>query len=104
MEIEQTLDRVRCLQVCPYEDLRCAQICDRAASVGARHRGLPFYVPFNQAHCSSQWLPAVLPGDTPGAPLLGQYDGWWRNSLLDERLYETFRARQIALNGQPVYF
>ena len=40
---------VECLDVCPLDDVVCAQICSRAAAVGARGRGMPFYVPFRQA-------------------------------------------------------
>ena len=42
------MDVHECLQVCPLDSVACAKVCNRAAAVGARQRGLPFYVPFRQ--------------------------------------------------------
>lgn len=49
MERQDTTDVNECLRVCPLDSVACAKVCDRAAAVGARQRGLPFYVPFRQS-------------------------------------------------------
>ena len=49
MDGGDALGVVECLRVCPLDDAVCAHICNRAAAVGARRRGMPLYVPFRQA-------------------------------------------------------
>lgn len=48
MDTQDLVDVSECLDVCPLDPVACAHVCDRAAAVGARQRGLPFYVPFRQ--------------------------------------------------------
>ena len=53
------------MSVCPLDSVACAQICDRAAAVGARQRGLPFYVPFRQSKLEN-WT-TLFPGSPAGS-------------------------------------
>ena len=48
MDGEDATGVAECLRVCPLDDVVCAQVCARAAAVGARRRGTPLYVPFRQ--------------------------------------------------------
>lgn len=59
-----TLDMLECLDACPMDNITCAQVCDRATAVGARRRGLPFYVPFRQEPL--QDLATPFPGSPQG--------------------------------------
>jgi hypothetical protein len=65
MQRLDALDTLECLEVCPMDDITCAQVCDRAAAVGARRRGLPFYVPFKQEPLQD-WA-TLFPGSPQGA-------------------------------------
>jgi len=65
MERQDAVDLVECLDVCPMDAVTCAQVCDRAAAVGARQRGLPFYVPFRQAPLQD-WA-TLFPGSPSGS-------------------------------------
>ena len=64
MERLDRVDLAECVKVCPLDAVTCAQVCDRAAAVGARQRGLPFYVPFKQAP-QEDWA-TLYPGSSSG--------------------------------------
>ena len=61
----EAADVAECLDVCPLHAAVCAQVCSRAAAVGARQRGLPFYVPFRQAPLED-WA-TLFPGSPAGS-------------------------------------
>ena len=65
MQRERDLDAAHCLAVCPLPPALCAQVCERSAAVGARQRGVPFYVPFKQAPLQD-WA-TLFPGAPAGA-------------------------------------
>ena len=65
MERQDITDVNECLEVCPLDSVACAQVCNRAAAVGARQRGLPFYVPFRQSPLED-WT-TLFPGSPAGS-------------------------------------
>lgn len=72
MDLTDQQDLVECLAVCPLQERSCLQVCSRAAEVGARQRGLPFYVPFRQAPLQD-W-DTLFPG-SPGGLNWAAFDG-----------------------------
>ena len=72
MDLTDQQDLLECLEVCPLPERACLQVCARAAEVGARERGLPFYVPFRQAPLQD-WE-TLFPG-SPGGVNWAAFDG-----------------------------
>jgi hypothetical protein len=108
-------DVAECLLICPGPPGDCAKMCQRAAAVGARQRGLPFYVPFRQAPledwatlspdgapANSSWRAFDVPPDEAFAPWTRATNPWsseWRApplALLEPGPRPTWPAPVVA--------